>query len=132
MLSRLVLKINIAIMQMMTFYRFCLPCSYVGCLLLRKAKFLLSLLHHDHLVVQVDRLNHSQYTLEVCLVVNYDLPNSRELYVHQAGQVGHFGRKGVVVNFVKDKEIQILRDRAVLWHPHMRMSGGPCQYNMTR
>lgn len=69
---------------------------------------------------------------QVCLVVNYDLPNSRELYVHQAGQVGHFGRKGVVVNFVKDKEIQILRDRAVLWHPHMRMSGGPCQYNMTR
>ncbi|KAL3738542.1 hypothetical protein ACJRO7_019983 [Eucalyptus globulus] len=47
---------------------------------------------------------------QVCLVVNYDLPNSRELYVHWAGRVGHFGRKGVVVNFVKDKEIQILRD----------------------
>ncbi|KAL3738543.1 hypothetical protein ACJRO7_019984 [Eucalyptus globulus] len=47
---------------------------------------------------------------QVCLVVNYDLPNSRELYVHQAGRGGHFGRKGVVVNFVKDKEIQILRD----------------------
>ncbi|KAK3429701.1 hypothetical protein EUGRSUZ_E01189 [Eucalyptus grandis] len=47
---------------------------------------------------------------QVCLVVNYDLPNSRELYVHRAGRGGHFGRKGVVVNFVKDKEIQILRD----------------------
>ncbi|KAL3738537.1 hypothetical protein ACJRO7_019978 [Eucalyptus globulus] len=47
---------------------------------------------------------------QVCLVVNYDLPNSRELYVHRAGRVGRFGRKGVVVNFVKDKEIQILRD----------------------
>ncbi|KAK3429698.1 hypothetical protein EUGRSUZ_E01185 [Eucalyptus grandis] len=47
---------------------------------------------------------------QVCLVVNYDLPNSRELYVHRAGRVGRFGRKGVMVNFVKDKEIQILRD----------------------
>ncbi|KAK3429693.1 hypothetical protein EUGRSUZ_E01178 [Eucalyptus grandis] len=69
---------------------------------------------------------------QVCLVVNYDLPNSRELYVHRAGRVGRFGRKGVVVNFVKDEEIQILRDRAVLWHQHLRMSGGPCRYNMTR
>ncbi|KAF8027983.1 hypothetical protein BT93_E0793 [Corymbia citriodora subsp. variegata] len=47
---------------------------------------------------------------QVCLIVNYDLPNNRELYVHQAGRVGRFGRKGAVVNFVKDNEIQILRD----------------------
>ncbi|XP_030548051.2 eukaryotic initiation factor 4A-III homolog B-like [Rhodamnia argentea] len=47
---------------------------------------------------------------QVCLVVNYDLPNNRELYIHRVGRAGRFGRKGAVVNLVKDKEIQILRD----------------------
>ncbi|KAK3429703.1 hypothetical protein EUGRSUZ_E01199 [Eucalyptus grandis] len=35
---------------------------------------------------------------QVCLVVNYDLPNSRELYVHRAGRVGRFGRKVTILN----------------------------------
>lgn len=46
---------------------------------------------------------------QVSLVINYDLPNSRELYIHRIGRSGRFGRKGVAINFVKD-DIRILRD----------------------
>merc|ERR1711904_487593 len=47
---------------------------------------------------------------QVSLVINYDLPNSRELFIHRVGRSGRFGRKGVAINFVKDDDIQILRD----------------------
>jgi len=47
---------------------------------------------------------------QVSLVINYDLPNTRENYLHRIGRSGRFGRKGVAINFVKSDEIRILRD----------------------
>ncbi|KAG9508640.1 Eukaryotic initiation factor 4A-III, partial [Fragariocoptes setiger] len=47
---------------------------------------------------------------QVSLVINYDLPNNRELYIHRIGRSGRFGRKGVSINFVKSDDIRILRD----------------------
>eukprot|EP01023_Acetabularia_acetabulum_P027863 TRINITY_DN2636_c0_g4_i3.p1 TRINITY_DN2636_c0_g4~~TRINITY_DN2636_c0_g4_i3.p1 ORF type:complete len:415 (-),score=58.37 TRINITY_DN2636_c0_g4_i3:395-1585(-) len=47
---------------------------------------------------------------QVSLVINYDLPNNRELYIHRIGRSGRFGRKGVAINFVRDDDISILRD----------------------
>ena len=57
---------------------------------------------------------------QVSLVINYDLPNSRELYIHRwgsgnevmirLGRSGRFGRKGVAINFVTNEDISILRD----------------------
>uniref|UniRef100_T1J5V7 RNA helicase n=1 Tax=Strigamia maritima TaxID=126957 RepID=T1J5V7_STRMM len=47
---------------------------------------------------------------QVSLVINYDLPNNRELYIHRIGRSGRFGRKGVAINFVKNDDIRILRD----------------------
>ena len=48
--------------------------------------------------------------MQVSLVINYDLPNSRELYIHRIGRSGRFGRKGVAINFVREDDIRILRD----------------------
>uniref|UniRef100_A0A7E4VW28 RNA helicase n=1 Tax=Panagrellus redivivus TaxID=6233 RepID=A0A7E4VW28_PANRE len=47
---------------------------------------------------------------QVSLVINYDLPNNRELYIHRIGRSGRYGRKGVAINFVKNDDIRILRD----------------------
>jgi ATP-dependent RNA helicase len=47
---------------------------------------------------------------QVSLVINYDLPNNRELYIHRIGRSGRFGRKGVAINFVRSDDIRILRD----------------------
>ncbi|WVZ72255.1 hypothetical protein U9M48_020744 [Paspalum notatum var. saurae] len=49
-------------------------------------------------------------TTDVSLVINYDLPNNRELYIHRIGRSGRFGRKGVAINFVRKDDIRILRD----------------------
>merc|ERR1711862_866554 len=39
---------------------------------------------------------------QVSLVICYDLPPSREFYLHRIGRSGRFGRKGVAINFVTD------------------------------
>eukprot|EP00811_Abedinium_folium_P035330 NODE_8131_length_1520_cov_11.259153.p1 GENE.NODE_8131_length_1520_cov_11.259153~~NODE_8131_length_1520_cov_11.259153.p1 ORF type:complete len:399 (-),score=131.63 NODE_8131_length_1520_cov_11.259153:241-1437(-) len=47
---------------------------------------------------------------QVSLVICYDLPNNRELYIHRIGRSGRYGRKGVAINFVKNDDLRILRD----------------------
>jgi translation initiation factor 4A len=36
----------------------------------------------------------------VSLVINYELPNDRENYIHRIGRSGRWGRKGVAINFI--------------------------------
>lgn len=47
---------------------------------------------------------------QVSLVINYDLPRSRELYIHRIGRSGRYGRKGVAINFVKSEDVRKLHD----------------------
>lgn len=47
---------------------------------------------------------------QVSLVINYDLPSNRENYIHRIGRGGRFGRKGVAINFVTEKDKRTLQD----------------------
>jgi ATP-dependent RNA helicase len=47
---------------------------------------------------------------QVSLVINYDLPSSKELYIHRIGRSGRFGRKGVAINLMTDTDSNTLRD----------------------
>ncbi|KAG0364958.1 translation initiation factor eIF4A [Gamsiella multidivaricata] len=46
---------------------------------------------------------------QVSLVINYDLPTSKENYIHRIGRGGRFGRKGVAINFVTADDMRMLR-----------------------
>ncbi|HET7732053.1 MAG TPA: DEAD/DEAH box helicase, partial [Usitatibacter sp.] len=43
-------------------------------------------------------------------VINYDLPNAPEAYVHRIGRVGRAGREGVAITFVEPREHHQLRN----------------------
>jgi ATP-dependent RNA helicase len=47
---------------------------------------------------------------QVSLVICYDLPVKRELYIHRIGRSGRFGRKGVAINFVRTEDERSLKD----------------------
>ena len=47
---------------------------------------------------------------QVSLVINYDLPNDRENYIHRIGRSGRFGRKGVAISFVTKDDASTLHD----------------------
>ncbi len=47
---------------------------------------------------------------DVGLVVNYDLPNEPEAYVHRIGRTGRAGAEGLSVSFCSDEEFDYLRE----------------------
>ena len=55
---------------------------------------------------------------QVSVVVNYELPRSRENYIHRIGRGGRFGRKAVTVNLINggDQDARTLRDLAEYWN----------------
>ncbi|KAG0285176.1 translation initiation factor eIF4A [Linnemannia gamsii] len=47
---------------------------------------------------------------QISLVINYDLPNEKENYIHRIGRGGRFGRKGVSINFVTSDDTRMMRE----------------------
>jgi translation initiation factor 4A len=47
---------------------------------------------------------------QVSLVVNYDVPQNTENYLHRIGRSGRFGRKGVAINFVTHRDVHAMRE----------------------
>merc|ERR1712154_108387 len=45
---------------------------------------------------------------EVQVVINYDLPFDNENYIHRIGRSGRFGRKGVAINFVTERDEHVI------------------------
>lgn len=45
---------------------------------------------------------------QVSVVINYDVPDSKETYIHRIGRSGRFGRKGVAINLVSDKDYFVI------------------------
>ena len=64
----------------------------------------------SRVLIATDVIGRGLDVQQVSLVICYDLPNNRELYIHRIGRSGRFGRKGVAINFVKEDDIRVLRD----------------------
>ncbi|KAH8582632.1 eukaryotic translation initiation factor 4A [Cryptosporidium sp. chipmunk genotype I] len=45
---------------------------------------------------------------QVNLVVNYDLPTNKELYIHRIGRSGRFGRSGIAINLITKEDESML------------------------
>ena len=41
---------------------------------------------------------------QLSLVINYDIPREKETYIHRIGRSGRYGRKGIAINLLNDKE----------------------------
>ncbi|SGY90480.1 BQ5605_C039g11810 [Microbotryum silenes-dioicae] len=64
----------------------------------------------SRVLITTDLLARGIDVQQVSLVINYDLPTSRENYIHRIGRGGRFGRKGVAINFVATEDVPALRD----------------------
>ena len=47
---------------------------------------------------------------QVSVVINFDLPMSKENYIHRIGRSGRFGRKGVAINLVTNQDANMLKE----------------------
>jgi translation initiation factor 4A len=46
---------------------------------------------------------------QVSIVINYDLPLKKEVYIHRIGRSGRYGRKGIAINFVTKNDFSYLK-----------------------
>ena len=46
---------------------------------------------------------------QLSLVINFDLPREKETYIHRIGRSGRYGRKGVAINLINDREIDYMK-----------------------
>ena len=51
-------------------------------------------------LISTDLLSRGIDVQQVSVVINYDLPNNIESYIHRIGRSGRFGRKGTAINLL--------------------------------
>jgi len=61
-------------------------------------------------LIATDLIGRGLDVSQVSLVINYDVPVSKEFYIHRIGRSGRFGRKGVALNLVKSEDQHLLHD----------------------
>jgi len=64
----------------------------------------------SRVLIATDLLARGIDVQQVSVVINYDLPNNRENYLHRIGRSGRFGRRGLAINFVTGLDAHLLRE----------------------
>ena len=62
------------------------------------------------LLLSTDLLARGIDVQQLNLVINYDLPKSKETYIHRIGRSGRYGRKGVAINLVGQRDLRSLSE----------------------
>lgn len=65
---------------------------------------------HTRILLSTDLLSRGIDIQQLSLVINFDLPKSKETYIHRIGRSGRYGRKGVAINFVSDRDIHHMKE----------------------
>ena len=55
-------------------------------------------------LISTDLLSRGIDVQQVSLIINYDMPFEKETYIHRIGRSGRFGRKGVAINLIGQKD----------------------------
>merc|ERR1712206_69323 len=70
----------------------------------------------SRVLISTDLLARGIDVQQVSLVINYELPQSLENYLHRIGRSGRFGRKGVAINFVTNSDVRTMKDIERYYH----------------
>merc|ERR1719160_604749 len=73
----------------------------------------------SRVLISTDLLARGIDVQQVSLVINFDLPQNMENYLHRIGRSGHFGRKGVAINFVTNNDVRLMKDIEKYYHPQI-------------
>lgn len=70
----------------------------------------------SRVLISTDLLARGIDVQQVSLVINFDLPQNMENYLHRIGRSGRFGRKGVAINFVTNNDVRSMKDIEKYYH----------------
>jgi len=61
-------------------------------------------------LISTDLLARGIDVQQVSLVVNYELPNQMDNYIHRIGRSGRYGRKGTAINLISTDDMRLMKD----------------------
>tara|TARA_R110002050_G_scaffold264927_2_gene405906 strand:+ start:3296 stop:3595 length:300 start_codon:yes stop_codon:yes gene_type:complete len=59
---------------------------------------------HARIMVATNLIGRGIDVERINVVINYDMPESADTYLHRVGRAGRFGTKGLALSFVSSKE----------------------------
>lgn len=62
------------------------------------------------IIVATDIFGRGIDIVKVNAVINYDMPDDPDTYMHRVGRAGRFGGKGITITFISEKEDQDIFD----------------------
>jgi len=62
------------------------------------------------IIITTDLLARGIDVQQVSLVINFDLPRQKEIYLHRIGRSGRFGRRGLAISLITERDAPYLRD----------------------
>lgn len=65
---------------------------------------------HLHLLVATDVAARGLDVNDLSHIINYNLPDEREVYIHRSGRTGRAGKKGESVSIIHSKELHKIRE----------------------
>jgi len=71
-------------------------------------------------LLSTDLLSRGIDIQQLSLVINFDLPRSKETYIHRIGRSGRYGRKGVAINFVTDEDTTHMHDIETFYNTEIK------------
>ncbi|KGG49957.1 hypothetical protein DI09_99p20 [Mitosporidium daphniae] len=73
----------------------------------------------SRVLITTDLLARGIDVQQVSVVINYDLPTSKENYIHRIGRSGRFGRKGVAINLITEDDVKDLKEIESFYNTHI-------------
>ena len=65
---------------------------------------------NSRILIATDLLSRGIDIQQISLVINYDIPNNIESYIHRIGRSGRFGRKGTAINFITNYDVNKMKE----------------------
>ena len=72
------------------------------------------------IMVATELYGRGVYFLKVNTVINYDMSNDADAYVHRVGRAGRFGTKGITITFLASEEDQKVFDELLKKYPTIK------------
>ena len=65
---------------------------------------------NSRILITTDLLSRGIDIQQISLVINYDIPNNIESYIHRIGRSGRYGRKGTAINFITNYDVNKIKE----------------------
>ena len=74
----------------------------------------------SRILLSTDLLSRGIDVQQLSLVINFDLPKSKETYIHRIGRSGRYGRKGGAINLVTDRDMDYMKDLEAFYETEIK------------